>query len=291
MGIVSCNRVLRRARVSLVGFTALVAVCMALSLEGAPRVDPPPSARKVPLVIQAWGVPDAGQMGKPDAIGLGAYDGRTRTARYRLELLTAESVKGPAKRRDNFHADLTWPAEFRATLADYHAIAEKYDRGHLAPAGDHAHTQSEMDATFILSNMAPQHSKLNRGLWKQLEESLRKAALRDDVAGIWVATIPLYAPADLPAQGEPCQTRVIFAVAGVDHIPIPTHFAKAALFLAKRGDNPIALRAWAFENRAPRAEETVEKSRVTVDLIEHWSGLDFFAELPDELENKLEAGK
>jgi DNA/RNA endonuclease G (NUC1) len=248
-------------------------------------------AVRIPLGPQAWGVPDAFQMGMPDKIGFGAYDGRTRTARYRLEILTAESVRGSAKRRDNFHADRAWPLEYRAQLEDYAAVSLDYDRGHLHPAGDSPTLQEKMDATFALSNMTPQHKLLNRGLWKQLEEMLRDAATRGDVAAVWVITVPLYAPEDLPEQGEATEARVSFAVAGPNHVPIPTHYAKAALFLGKRSDNPVAVRAWVFANRPPRKRDSIDGARCSVDLIEHYSGLDFFAELPDALERKLEAAK
>ena len=242
-----------RSRLSLLAAVALLALVPLLSLpalNAAPAKTPPLSAAaRIPLGLQAWGIPDAFQMGKPDALGLGAYDGRTRTARYRYELLTGKPAAEGVKRRDNFHGDTSWPPEFRAALSDYKSVADEYDRGHLFPAAD-ARTQTQMDATFLLSNMAPQHKALNRGLWKQLEEWLRDAAEREDIAGIWVATVPLYAPDDLPEQGEPTETRITFRVAGPNHVPIPTHFAKVALVLGKRGDNPVALCAWVFANRA-----------------------------------------
>jgi len=284
-----------RSRLTLLGYAGALCVLGLLILPplfAGPQYDARSLAAgdRVPRGVQAWGVPDAFQLGRPDEIGFGAYDGRTRTARYRLEFLSPKTLAGSPERRDNFHADKDWPAEYRATLRDYAAVSKIYDRGHLHPAGDSA-TQEQMDATFALSNMAPQHKALNRGLWKQLEEYLRQMALLSDLAGVWVGTVPLYAPEDLPEQGEPTPTLVSFALAGPNHVPIPTHFAKVALFLGKRGDNPVALRAWVFSNRAPGKHDSLDGSRCSVDLIEHYSGLDFFAELPDELEKKLEATK
>jgi len=31
-----------------------------------------------------------------------------------------------------------------------------YDRGHMAAAGNHRHSQAAMDQTFVLSNISPQ---------------------------------------------------------------------------------------------------------------------------------------
>ncbi|XP_053086139.1 endonuclease domain-containing 1 protein-like [Pangasianodon hypophthalmus] len=46
-----------------------------------------------------------------------------------------------------------------------------YDKGHLLPVYL-AHTQSCSDATFTLTNAAPQHYSFNRGQWKKTEETM-----------------------------------------------------------------------------------------------------------------------
>jgi endonuclease G len=250
--------------------------------------------QKIPLDVQTWGLPDGGQLGLPAPWGIACYAGQWRFNRYTLELLTAKSLEGNAERSDRFKADQRWPAEFRATLADYKTISETYDRGHEACSADQS-DQDAQDATFLLSNMCPQHKKLNRGLWKQLEQYLRDTAQRKDVAGVWVVTMPLFCPGDatqeVPEQGRESNEFVQYNTAGPNHIPIPTHFAKVALVLGNRHDNPIVLMAWLMPNRAPVNGETLDTSRVTVDLVEHWSGLDFFALLPDGIEERLESRK
>ena len=48
-----------------------------------------------------------------------------------------------------------------------------YDRGHLCPAGDMKYSMLSQKECFYLSNIVPQTTKLNRGLWKVLENQIR----------------------------------------------------------------------------------------------------------------------
>ncbi|XP_042280405.1 endonuclease domain-containing 1 protein-like [Thunnus maccoyii] len=51
---------------------------------------------------------------------------------------------------------------------DYAGTSNVYDRGHLLPV-HHRHSQASPDATFTLTNAAPQHKTFNRGQWKATE--------------------------------------------------------------------------------------------------------------------------
>lgn len=53
-----------------------------------------------------------------------------------------------------FRPDSRLEPPFRSNLSDYSGSG--YDRGHLAPAGDHKTTQANLTETFLLTNMAPQ---------------------------------------------------------------------------------------------------------------------------------------
>lgn len=266
---------------------AVLLACVWL-LPDAPAAARGKSAQTVDL--QRWGVPDDGQFGMPRPYGLAAYDGRLRGNRYTLEVLTAASVAGDAERaRAHFHVDADWPVEFRATLADYRAAADTFDRGHLACAANHPATQAEMDDTFVLSNMALQHKALNRGLMRQVEDELRDLARSEEVLAVWVATMPLLMPDEAPDRGQPTSATVTLHYAGPNHVPVPTHFGKTALFLSRRGQ--VTLRSWCFPNRAPAAGRSLDDYRCTVDYLEHWAGLNFWEGIPEPQQSRLEAGE
>lgn len=59
----------------------------------------------------------------------------------------------------------------QALNRDY--TGQRYDKGHLAPVY-HQNSQSCSDATFTLTNAAPQHRSFNTGQWKKAEMNLTK---------------------------------------------------------------------------------------------------------------------
>jgi endonuclease G len=49
-----------------------------------------------------------------------------------------------------------------------------FDRGHMCPAEDKQNNYDYLVETFYLSNVSPQVPGLNRGIWKSLENNIRK---------------------------------------------------------------------------------------------------------------------
>ena len=95
--------------------------------------------------------------------------------KYMVTKVELESKE--AKRKNNFKEDPIILTE-SAQLIDYKSSG--YDRGHLAPAATFIDSQKEMDESFYMSNMSPQHPSFNRGVWKRLEEYERKVAMEKD---------------------------------------------------------------------------------------------------------------
>jgi len=93
-----------------------------------------------------------------------------------FEHLTLAAISGPAKRRDNFHPDTAVLPQCSASLADYATVSKTHDRGHMSPAGNNTQNDQIMSESFNLSNMVPQVSNNNRGIWDQLEEYERRLA-------------------------------------------------------------------------------------------------------------------
>lgn len=117
------------------------------------------------------------------------HSGKTRTALYSAERLTAQNVRAARalKRNDRFHEEAALSDRDRASTSDY--TRSGYDRGHLAPSGDMP-TDAAQRESFTLANMAPQYPALNRGLWEEIEEAARGLAERQ--GEIYVVTGPLF---------------------------------------------------------------------------------------------------
>ena len=77
-----------------------------------------------------------------------------------------------ARRRDNFRLD---PVISRRVLPSWLITKD------LATivAGDMAWSKEAMSESFFLTNMSPQVPALNRGMWRILEEQIRKWALKE----------------------------------------------------------------------------------------------------------------
>lgn len=67
--------------------------------------------------------------------------------------------------------------ELGVTPEDYRGTC--FDKGHQSPSADRTRTPRDNDATFYMSNMAPQTSFLNRRIWKDLEEHSRDLVRKD----------------------------------------------------------------------------------------------------------------
>lgn len=92
--------------------------------------------------------------------------------------LTAADIGGQDRHRGHFVTDDSLPRGwYRVTHDDY--TGSGYDRGHLVRSKDRSTSQQANDATFLLTNVAPQTHALNGGPWLRLEDHCRKLAQHD----------------------------------------------------------------------------------------------------------------
>tara|TARA_E500000075_G_scaffold27004_1_gene23744 strand:- start:27 stop:677 length:651 start_codon:yes stop_codon:yes gene_type:complete len=68
------------------------------------------------------------------------------------------------------------------TSDDKDYYANRWDRGHMAPAGSFNDSYENLYSTFSYLNVALQYDDLNRGTWVQLEEQVRQWA--DEIGDI-----------------------------------------------------------------------------------------------------------
>lgn len=219
-----------------------------------------------PAAEQWWPTRDGEQIGSYCR----AYDGRTKSNRWTLEILTADDLANRVKRHNGFHEDLSVPKEFRPSPKDYDKSG--YDQGHLAPAGNYLLSETEQRATFAITNVVPQTSESNRYTMRLLEEHVRDMA---EMGCVIVVTAPAYVPAG---------NELRVATIGENGVWVPTHVGKAVLLLSE----PPVAKAWLVPNdRVERRK--YEKTEVSVDAFEKATGLDVFQALPDDIEESLEA--
>lgn len=178
--------------------------------------------------------------------------------------LTGAEVAGDVPRRSNFRADDAVPGS--ATLADYRNSG--FDRGHMAPAADMKWSIEAMDDSHFLTNMCPQTHQLNGGRWQTLEDKCRQWAARD--SAIIIIAGPILSDDNLETIG-------------VSGVTVPDRFFKIVYSPFVEPQRAIA---FIMPNFPPI--DGLEACATSIDNVEAITGFDFFAELPDELENALE---
>ena len=143
-----------------------------------------------------------------------------------------------------------------------------YDRGHLCPAGDRKYSQFTHDETFLTSNISPQKHEFNAGVWNRLEQKVRYWANRND--GVFVVT------------GGILQNNL--KTIGDDKVSVPNQFYKIIL-----DNNNGKTKVLAFLLPHKDSKQPLYEFVTSVDTIENLTGIDFFSELNDDIENKIEA--
>lgn len=144
-----------------------------------------------------------------------------------------------------------------------------YDRGHMAPAADMKWSDEAMRQCFYMTNICPQAHSLNGGAWKKLEEKCRIWARADS------AIIIVCGPVLKPEPDE---------FIGKNRVAVPKGFFKV---ICSPYANPP--RAIGFIMNNGKVAGGLQAAAVSVDSIEALTGLDFFAAMPDTIENAMEA--
>lgn len=196
-----------------------------------------------------------------------SYNSEYRIANWVAYELTATEARSKKTERSNkFVSD---PQVKGATAMNEDYTRTGYDRGHLAPAGDMKWSAKAMRESFYLSNICPQKPKLNRGIWKELEEQSRLWAL--DSGSLWVVTGPVMTDG---------MKRL-----GKNRVAIPHAFYKVLCYHTEKGYKGIG---FLLENRDYK-DDLLKSKAIPIDSVEKATGIDFFPSIPDEEERRMEA--
>lgn len=183
------------------------------------------------------------------------------------ELTATELDTQEVSRSEDFRPDET--VRRSSQLEDYKNSG--YSRGHLAPAQDFKWSENAMSETFYLTNMVPQLQNYNGGIWLKAENATRDAARITGV--VYVVTGPVL-------------TDGPFETIGDNKVAIPKECYKALLVIDENGG--VHTVAMSIPQNVGK-KESLSKYLMTVDELEALTGLDFFIELEDDVENAAEA--
>ena len=179
---------------------------------------------------------------------------------------------------DPFQPDPLLPADVRLTSSDYDDWG--YQRGHMLGSADCLNSKEANGQTFYLSNIMPQMKDFNEhGIWWELESFLRstydQSTFRDTLYVVKGGTI---SEGNYTRRGSNNQ------------LVCPKYFYMAILAYAKKyaktNGGYYAIAFW-MEHKA-NWDAVSSNYAITIDELERRTGIDFFCNLPDDIESAVE---
>ena len=194
------------------------------------------------------------------------------------------SWAGSAVRQDNFIPDALVPsAWYHVTTNDYSGTG--FSRGHMCPSEDRTVTQADNDSLFFMTNMLPQAQTLNGGPWETLEGYCRTLGAAGDK--LYIYSGPYF-------EGGTGVNGYMTSMAG-GKVTVPAKCWKVIMVLPA-GSTGLVSEVTAstrciavIMNNDQGPFSSWQSYRVSVDAVEALTGLDFFSNVPVDIQNVIEA--
>ena len=151
-----------------------------------------------------------------------------------------------------------------------------FGHGHICPSADRLYSTEANKQTFYLTNMQPQYKKFNAGVWDKMEERVRR----------WIALSPV-SDTLFVCKGGTIDNEAYILKRISNKLIVPKYFYMALLYKAPSGYKAIAF--WAENLDEDKSNDDLRNYVISIDDLEQRTGIDFFCNLPDDIENKVES--
>jgi DNA/RNA endonuclease G (NUC1) len=200
---------------------------------------------------------------------------------------------GNLQRVDTFRADpAVFPEWYRVQATDYSASG--FDRGHMTPNADRDNENRIPinQETYLMSNIVPQAPDNNQGPWANMENALRSILTENSENN------EMYVIAGPAGVGGTNDSGFVNTIAN-GHVTVPAFTWKVVLVLANGADDlsrvdastkTIAVIMPNTQGIRTSNPDDWQSYLTTVDAVEALTGYDFFANLPNNIENAIEGG-
>ena len=197
-----------------------------------------------------------------------SYNEKNEQAQWVAYVMDRKMLNVPNLPRYNYF-DPDYQVTTRSAFhRDYNSSG--YTRGHLVPAGDMAFDTLAMRETFLMSNISPQLRAFNNGIWKELEENVRDWTYKAE--SLYIISGPIF-------------TGYRKTIGRENKIAVPDAFFKVLLDYTDPERKAIA-----FILPHEMSERRLQEFMVSVDEVERVTGIDFFNEMINDVEEeKLES--
>lgn len=222
------------------------------------------------------------------------WDNTKRHANWVAFTFDTTTSADNVKRTDAWSVDPKLPAEMQVQESDHKNVG--FDKGHLCASEDRVYLKEANEQTFYYSNMSPQLNDFNGGFWGKLEARVQTWG-RSTADGVYdkvyvtkggtLNKLLKNFKGTTVNGGTPTTDANGFTIHG---LACPEYYFMAVLSQKDDVFHAIAFLVPHKEGmtRNPSSDELKEYV-VSVDKLEEETGIDFFCNLPDVLENEVEA--
>lgn len=206
------------------------------------------------------------------------YDHDLKLPLWAAYRLSDNDARAQRTRLDCFRRDVRLEEPAAAFCEDYEEPV--FDRGHLVPRADMNRSEPAMINTFVFSNIAPQHDRFNRMIWRYLEGYVRDwAELKGEV---YVITGAVF---DGDEDGTRDADDEVERIVPEERVGIPTHFYKIVLHERPNGFIETQTVLLVHQDSSPPKRDArpfLEERLTDIDAIEELTGIDFLVGLREE---------
>jgi len=217
------------------------------------------------------------------------WDNQKVANRWTCYQLHEGNTLSSTERKDDFKADPE--VAVSSTLADYNNSG--FSRGHLCPSADRLCSEEQNKQTFYLTNMQPQYQSHNGGLWSRLETLVRDYATNDDFTALHCDTMYVVKAATISDVASDAltdnSTDGVYGEKCNDRLLVPKYFYMALLHYNKATDTYHAIAFWTKHLSTTQPVANLADYAISIDKLEQLTGIDFFCNLPDVIEEAVEA--
>ncbi len=215
------------------------------------------------------------------------WDNNKIANRWTCYTMCAKNNATNVGRKDAFKAD----DAVTVSPSDSYTNSSTYSRGHLCPSADRVASRDQNSQTFYMTNMQPQYQNHNgSACWATLEGYVRTkwqpSNNTDTLYVVKAATI-----ANVTLNNTTSTGIITTTTDSQGHtLVVPKYFYMAFLYYDKSANNYKAFALWTEQKQSNNdAAATVINNRISIDELERRTGIDFFCNLPDDIEATVEA--
>ncbi len=175
------------------------------------------------------------------------------------------------------------------SVSDYYRGSD-FDHGHICPSADRLYSKDANYQTFFLTNMQPQYSKFNGSddnykglsLWLAMENQVRDWVPTNNTDTMYVCKGGTIGDVNLNGTKS---SGVLMRIQ--QKLIVPKYFFAAILYKNSSGYRALAFWFEHTNNDVPSGARLSDYV-ISIDELEERTGIDFFCNLPDDIEKKVE---